>query len=281
MTIVYDVHKFVEEARTGSYSKKVLVEGDSWASNPFPNSTSLAMQVHEFDSFGYLLLNLAMPGDEAGAIFKSNGNQMKALKRLMSMPQWGDTFDLILLSASGNDVFGSEIVSKGYVKNKRDFPYLHGRELLTDSFYGVVSGVADGYQRFLRMRDTSGLNSATPVVTHVYSYFEPREVGTHLGPVVFNKKGWVKRHLKNQGITDRDEQYEIICEMLDALYRRLVRLESEFENFLVADTRQVLLKSGNPDTSLWADEIHPNKKGFKKLANQIRKAAQSRGLWKL
>ena len=66
---------------------------------------------------------------------------------------------------------------------------------------------------------------------------------------MFNK-GWIKVHLKHQGISDADEQYEIIVEMLDAFYRRMKRIEDKYNNFLVVDTRKVLMKQGMPDLDL-------------------------------
>jgi len=280
MASVRNIGEFTAALQEGSYSKKILVEGDSWVSHPFPGVSNLESQLDSFDSNGYLILNLAEPGDEASSIFKSHGKQMKRLKRLLHTEQWGDTFDLIFLSAAGNDIVGPEIVAKGYVKNKKDFPYLYGRELLTDNYYSVISEVVKGYQRFLQMRNNSALNGDTPVITHAYSYLTPREVGTHIGPIKFNK-GWIKRYLRNQGVNNGDEQYEIVVEMLDAFYRRLKKIEQDFENFLVVDTRKVLSKDGRPDMRLWYDEIHPNAMGFGKVARFIRKEAQAAGLWNL
>lgn len=200
---------------------------------------------------------------------------MKLLKKLIGTTNWGDKFDLIFLSAAGNDIIGPEIVSKGFVKNKRDFPYLIGRQLITDSFYAMIDQVVQGYRRFLALRNQS-LNENTPA--HTYSYLTPREGGTHLGPIKFNK-GWIKRHLKHQGIVEPAEQYDIVVAMLDAFYLRVSQLESEFARFLVVDTRNLLIKSGAPDPALWFDEIHPNDKGFKKLAQHIRHVATLKGYW--
>jgi hypothetical protein len=280
MTTVSDISEFTDELQNGFYSKKILVEGDSWVSHPFPTVTNISDQIDRFSSDEYLILNLAEPGDEAKEIFKSHGRQMKRLKGLLNTEQWGDTFDLIFLSAAGNDIVGPEIVSHGYVKNKRDFPNLFGKELITDNFYNSMSDVVSGYTRFLKMRDRSSLNEATPVITHVYSYLTPREVGTHMGPINFNK-GWIKKHLKHQGIKDGEEQYDIIIEMLDAFFRRVVKLENKFNNFLVVDTRKLLLKDGHPNTDLWFDEIHPTVKGFKKVTKYIRKVALDKGMWNL
>jgi hypothetical protein len=278
MAIVSDIFDFVEELQQGFYDYKLLIEGDSWVSHPFPGVDNLSIQFNDFKPQNALVLNIAEPGDEANAIFKAHGRQMKRLKRLLDTEQWGDRFDLIFLSAAGNDIVGPEIISRGYVKNKRDFPKLLGRELLTDNFYDVLSDVARGYERFLKLRNNSALNEATPVITHVYSYLTPREVGTHIGPLEFSK-GWIKRHLRHQGIRDEAEQYDIVVEMLDAFYRRLVLIEQKYANFLVVDTRTVLSKNGAPDPALWYDEIHPNSKGFRKVAQYIRKQARAKGLW--
>lgn len=278
MTVVRDISAFVDALQDGHYSKKILVEGDSWVSHPIvPN---LATHIDSFSTHEYLILNIAEPGDEANSIFRAHGKQMKRLKRLLHTEQWGDTFDLIILSAAGNDIVGPEICEKGYVKNKRDFPNLYGGELLTVNYYNMLTDVIKGYQRFLKLRNTSALNEKTPIITHVYSYLKPREVGTHIGPIKFNK-GWIKKHLKHQGITSKEEQYDIIVEMLDAFYRRLSRIESNYSNFLVVDTRKVLSKNNKPNMDLWYDEIHPNSQGFKKLAKHIRKSAQAAELWHL
>ena len=278
MTTVTNINEFADEWSNGLYSKKILIEGDSWVSHPL--ILNISEQIDAFDSSEYLILNLAEPGDEADAIFKSHGRQMKRLKRLLNLEQWGETFDLIFLSAAGNDIVGPEIVEHGFVKNKRDRPNLYGKELITDNFYNAMSNVGNGYRRFLKMRDSSILNEDTPVITHVYSYLTPREIGTQLGPIMFNK-GWVKKHLKHQGITDIDEQFEIIVEMLDSFHRRVIKLEDDFNNFMVVDTRKQLQKNGRPNLALWTDEIHPTSKGFKNVTKYIRKMAQQRNMWNL
>jgi hypothetical protein len=277
---VNDIYEFVDEWQAGHYSKKILIEGDSWVSHPFPGVTNLSAQIHDFNSNEYLILNIAEPGDEANAIFRANGRQMRRLKRLLNTTQWGEDFDLIFLSAAGNDIVGPEIIEKGYVRNKRDFSALIGRELLTPGFYAMLSKVAKGYERFLTLRNNTTLNENTPVITHVYSYLQPREVGAHIGPIIFNK-GWIKTHLKNQGIKDDDEQYDIVIEMLDAYYRRLKILEDQYDRFLVVDTRKLLLKQAKPNLDYWYDEIHPNSRGFKKIAKHIRKKAQAAGMWSI
>lgn len=268
MSVATDSYEFDTLLNDGLYTKRILIEGDSWVSHPqLPN---ISDQLTYGDAEDVAVLNLASPGDEASAIFKSYGRQMKLLKETLNTERWGFKFDLIFLSAAGNDIIGPEIISKGYVKNKREHPYLYGRELICDHFYLMLSNIAKGYSRFLKMRDSSELNSSTPVLTHSYSYLQPRNVGTHIGPIKISG-GWVKRHLSHLGIKDNDEQGEIINTMLDAFHDRVKEVEACSKNFVVLDLRRLLLKNGRPDVSLWHDEIHPNAKGFKKIGRYINK----------
>ena len=81
---VNDIYEFVDEWQAGHYSKKILIEGDSWVSHPFPGVFNLSSQIEQFNSNEYLLLNISEPGDEASSIFKARGKQMRRLKKLES-----------------------------------------------------------------------------------------------------------------------------------------------------------------------------------------------------
>jgi hypothetical protein len=279
MAVESDISTFYEAWKSGHYTKKILIEGDSWVSHPFPEVTNLSTQIDGFRTSDTLILNIAEPGDEAESIFAPHGRQMKRLKRLLHTDQWGETFDLILLSTGGNDIVGPEIKQRGFVMNKRDFPNVYGKDLLTRNFYQQVADVVTGYEGFLAMKADNEQNRKTPVITHTYAYLTPRKVGTHLGPIMFNE-GWISIHLGNQGITDPDEQYEIVVEMLDTFYREVRQLEASHDDFYVVDTRQVLLgQDGKPDPNLWSDEIHPNTSGFNKVAEFIRSDARREGMW--
>jgi hypothetical protein len=276
-----DPSDFFDAWTAGHYSKRILVEGDSWTGYPIPNLphdvTNIAIQIENLES-DWLGLNLSYFGDTAEAIFKARGRQMKLLKKVLKNPSWNSKFDLIFLSAAGNDIIGPDIITKGFVINKKDRPNLIGRELITDNFYDRVSEIASGYKRFLKLRDKDGDNAQTPVITHSYCYLKPRKVGISVGPFQFSS-GWLRRHLEHQNIHDEDEQYEILVEMLDAFYKRIKPLEKDFDHFLVVDTRKLLLKHGVPNLDYWHDEIHPKAKGFRKITRYIKKQATEAGLW--
>ena len=129
---------------------------------------------------------------------------MKKLKKMLKSTQHGEKFDLIFISAAGNDIIGPEIREIPLINNKRDFPGAYGRYLINLNFFNKLNKVIKGYQRFLTMLGTT-VNHSTPVITHTYAYLEPRKVGTHFFGIDFNR-GWIAQHLKHQGVKDRDEQ---------------------------------------------------------------------------
>lgn len=284
MTTVYRADDYYQEWQDGIYNKKILIEGDSWISHY--QVDNLAVQFDKATVHDGLILNLGVPGDNAGsnydnsdAVFLAGGRQMKILKKMLKSTQHGEKFDLIFISAAGNDVIGPEIREIPLINNKRDFPGTYGRDLLNLNFFGKMGKVISGYRRFLTMLGTT-VNSNTPVITHTYAYLEPRKVGTHFLGIKFNK-GWIAQHLEHQGVKDRDEQFEIVKEIFDRFYQHISVLQADFSQFLVVDTRRTLLKQGVPNTQWFHDEIHPTSAGFKKVFNKIRKEATDAGKWPL
>lgn len=284
MTTVYNPDDFFPAWQDGIYDKKILIEGDSWVSHP--QMENLARQFERATALDGLILNLGVPGDNAGsvygnsdAVFRANGRQMKKLKKILRDTQFGEKFDLIFISAAGNDVIGPEIREIPLINNKRDFPGTYGRDLLNLSFFGKMDKVIRGYRRFLKMLGTT-INSSTPVITHAYAYLEPRKVGTHFFGITFNR-GWIAQHLEHQGVRDRDEQFEIVKEIFDRFYQHISALQANFPQFLVVDTRRTLLRNGVPNSDWFHDEIHPTSAGFRKVFNKIRREAGNAGMWPL
>ena len=279
MTVVTSMDEFDDELRHHFYSKKIYIEGDSWVSHPL--ITDIGDHIDRLAPDDHLILNVAWHGDEARDIFDPRGAQFADMRSVLTSERWGDRFDLTFISAAGNDIIGPDILEHAYVRDKRQHPKLYGRELLADNYFDVVSDVVSGYERFLRMVRSSQLNARTPIITHAYSYLQPREAGTRFGPIKFGK-GWIARYLKQLGVRDEHEQYDIVVEMLDAFYGRLATLNGKFDRFMAVDTRRLLLKrDGTPDLRYWRDEVHPNDAGYRQLTRTIRERASDRGLWTL
>lgn len=264
--------EFYELVEEESSNKKILIEGDSWVSHPLVSN--LASQIDRLGQNNFNILNLAVPGDTVLSILDRHGHQYKKLTKLLVEGEFAYDFDMIFLSAAGNDIVGPEI--RYYVDEKRDNPGRYGRELLNDFFYKVVDQIRQDYERFLNLLQQSPLNQNTPLVTHAYSYLHARPVGTHILGYMANK-GWIFVYLEDKGITDQDEKNDVAAGMLKAFYDELSKIDRP--NFLIVDTLEVLCKNGKPDKDMFYDEIHPRSKGFKRVATKIRDDATAAGLW--
>lgn len=269
MPIANDETVFFEVLQENPDNGLTLVEGDSWTSHPF--LANLTTQIEIQSGYGFNILDLSYPGHTAGMMFGQGSPQLKQFRRLVSSRQHGYGFDWIVLSAGGNDIVGPEI--RTFVDRKTGSRY--GRELINGHFDRILERqIVAGYKRALRIVERSKLNAETPVVAHVYSYLRPRRKGTRLpvfGPNL--GEGWIAAYLDELGITDPDEQEDIMNAMLDRFHDRLVALEDEHSNFTVADTRRVLLRNGRPHVAWWSDEIHPTGEGFARVARRIMKNA--------
>jgi lysophospholipase L1-like esterase len=273
MPLVYSKEEFYDLEREESSNKNILVEGDSWVSHPLvPN---LARQIDSMGRNNFNVLNLGSPGDTVLGILNRHAGQYKLLQDLISDQQFGSKFDMIFLSAAGNDIIGPEI--RYYIDHIDDHPPdTEPEDLLNAGFHAVIKQIARDYKMFLDMRDASGLNAHTPVITHVYSYLQPRPKGTHVFGHQFND-GWISIYLNDKGVTKAVDQLRIARRMLE-LYRDSL-LSINANNFLVVDTLKVLTNQGVPDTSLFYDEIHPNRKGFDKVGKFIRTKARQANMW--
>ncbi|WP_133510707.1 hypothetical protein [Candidatus Thiosymbion oneisti] len=258
-------------------SKKILVEGDSWAAHPIVGG-SLNNQIEELGENDFGILDIAQPGDEASKMLKPGTRQRRKLDSLTTNELYLSVFDMIFLSAGGNDIIGEELL--GFVDRKVENPSKYGHKLINGKFNGAVSDVVLWYKDFLDSL-VGTPNEYAKVVTHCYSYLTPRPVSLPIPPfgIQFGN-GEIYRHLHGQGITDVDEMYDIVIYMLRYFRDQMKTLEDDHDNFVISDTLEVLLgPDGKPDMSLWYDEVHPNSKGFRLVATKIREDARARGCW--
>ena len=279
MPMCFSEDSFYDFLQTGggSYAtRKILIEGDSWVSHPQLHNLSRAL---DYDGNGdYGILNVASPGATAHEVFHRKSSSLRRLHRVLTTSRFGFTFDMILFSAGGNDIVGPEI--REFLLHKKDNPGKYGIELIDDEkFNAVIDHIIDDYRRIMDAIRSSSTNEYTPVITHTYCNLVPRKIGTHFGDIMFTR-GWVARYMEeDKGITDSDEQQEIIREMLVRFHNGVVDLQQEYYNFLAVDTLATLSVKGVPDTTLFHDEIHPNLKGFKKVFRRIKSVARSHDMW--
>jgi hypothetical protein len=251
---------------------KILVEGDSWVSHPLLRNLAHQLDLLGGDDFG--ILNLAVPGDTAANLLKRNGKQLKQIGQLIATKTHGYAFDLIFISAAGNDIVGEELLE--YVDDYND-SITEPAQLLNAKFDKAMDTAVKGYENLIKLRNKSGPNKKTPIVTQAYCYLKPRRVGTKFFGKQFGQ-GWIKQYLDPKGIPEAI-QAKLVVEMLSRFHDRLVELQEKYDNFHIVDTRKKLEKRGKPNVAWFYDEIHPTNEGFRRVASAIRKRMIDEDIW--
>jgi len=215
------------------------------------------------------MLDGATPGDTIKHISQISSN--RGLQRGLSKGD-GEKWDLILLSGGGNDLIdeaGSIIIDpeeRGSLKMDTPADYCHQSHLKA-----LIERITRGYRRIVELRDDPDApSSGVPIVCHTYDYPTPnnspaRFLGTGLlGP-------WLYRVFLNERIP-KEDWIDLADYMFEYLAQGILSLEGQLPNFHVVDTRNTIVraKPGKRDESGdWLNEIHPNSKGYAKLARRI------------
>jgi hypothetical protein len=281
MPIARDSMAFYEMVKLGeSFGRipryKILIEGDSWVAHPF--LTDLTTQLDMLGDDEFAILHLADPGHTAQEMFRKHGRkptgQLKRLDQVMHSARYGEHWDMIFISAGGNDIVGEEVTD---FVDDFDPNGPRGEALLNARFDAELEKVIAAYDNLLDVRRRSTINKETPIVTHVYGFVEPRQVGTKVFGASFGD-GWIKQYLDPKGIPQEDQR-DIVKGMLTRFRDALRKVEAANENFLVVDTLRTLAPRGIPNLEYWHDEIHPTGQGFRKVALKIRREARAAGFW--
>jgi hypothetical protein len=265
----------------------IYCEGDSWFSTPLamnlldwlvsPAPEDAEKGVPLFGTGG-LFFRTERSGDSASPQFAKPGRAMFTEKRLEDLVGWfkGFDFDLVLLSAGGNDLADRYL--------RETFGSLHGSNLSPEQAFDVVADsgryrqVRDAYRRCI-----TTFGDARPevrILAHTYAY--PRLVG-HAGDLTVGNVGvaavlrksvgpWIGPHvapaLAMDPANDGDELRQFVRLLVDGFESEVLRaLRDEFGAgcFDYVDLRHLL-----PRDADWFDEMHPTEEGFHTLAGVMR-----------
>ena len=242
MTVYWDESLMVEDHR----SPDVLAEGDSWFSYWIPGNGNL---VDRFDRDiwrnRYTILCLAYPGDEATRMV--DGNSRWVLQETLKAYS---TIKMMLFSGGGNDIAADNLLKllKPDCRGAKN-----SRACFREGQPGRRLGeIGQAYRDLVTIRDTCRPEAV--IVTHNYDY------------AVLGKKllwmAWLEPYLQLAGVPRRF-RVDIVAEVIDgleALFRSLRRPGFEF-----------VKTSGALKRADWANELHPNLNGFRKIARRFRK----------
>ena len=256
--------------------KYILAEGDSWfhigGLTGVGNARNLIDEI-TINGKQSQLLNMALTGDTVRRI--SESFESSNFKEMLKTKNW----DLLLLSAGGNDLIDALTEDLKYVvedktlsiiqssKNANSFKsYINEEDLNL-----LIDFVLSKYKAlFTFIQKTK--NKEVPIIIHTYDYPTPRDAPAEI--FVLKKGPWLYSafNKKKVPVKHRVEICNYIFKRLaDALLTLTTPNVANVANVYVVKTYDTLLRADSiPGNSYdWLNEIHPNAKGFEKLAKKI------------
>jgi lysophospholipase L1-like esterase len=250
----------------------VLTEGDSWfatvGDTGFGKPRNL-LDTISFNKIPTAIANLAMSGDTITNI--TNALLDGTLEDALNYRTW----NMILLSAGGNDLIDALTEKEKYMVNGRVLSILQTQKKPT-SFKSFINEpdlgflkdhIVSCYMKFNEFKQKSR-NIHTPVLLHTYDYPTPNKAPAEcLG---FNAGPWLFTAL-NAKYIDQKYWYEISDFLFYELSQLLESLIS-INGFHVVNTCNIINRAEKDQESSskdWLNEIHPNAKGLIKLGKKI------------
>jgi hypothetical protein len=266
-----DVYRLLKRHHLLDTTPVILCEGDSWFSTPLSMNLidQLVFATPEEEAAGKVFFG------KGGLFFRAEKSGDRALnmfteKNVNKLSKWYKAFDfdLVLLSAGGND-FVDEFLKKLF-KNKPVITVQQAVQLVIDS--GQYDKVLAAYRVFINKFISE--KPHIPIIAHTYDY--PVLLGkpanltlSNIGLIALFKKkvgDWISNHVEDS-LPNLNDQVEFAKQLIDNFESRILSpLAIEFNNnFSYVDLRNTLTED------LWFDEMHPSGLGFHKLAQKLKK----------
>jgi len=257
-----------DDVDLNAFALRLLAEGDSWFSLGSIPPHNLLMGL-EFEK-RVSVLNLAYPGDEVHKMFRRMWDYGAEFANWMTMRStW--RWDAILLSGGGNDLIAAfphllrTDIDPAHVDPARPHDLVDA-----DALAQLARYLVESYGGFVACRDRPGSpNANVPMIVHTYDYPTPNNTPA-LAFGVRISGPWM--YPLFNGRLPREAWQPLSDFLLDRVAETLLSLPGQLPNFHVVDTRNTLVRAeagANGDSNDWDNEIHPNKRGYRKLAAKV------------
>ncbi|PLC05585.1 hypothetical protein CY658_00375 [Variovorax sp. RO1] len=228
----------------------ILAFGDSWFWYPLPGGCLLNYLGDVVGARGHVILAKGMNGAETHDYV--DGKYRNAVRE--SLRLYGPTLSAVFISGGGNDFAGFNDLR----------PLLKtdcSAETLAAQCFRNGTG---GFDQFLvemdeQYRALIGLiytrtSVDCHIVMHSYDYAPPT------GEALFGREGWLRPALVDAGVVP--ELFKpCVDHLIDGFHGMLLNIaKGDPQHLHVVDSR------GTLGPSDWANELHPNGRGFKKIA---------------
>ena len=257
-----------DDVNPDRYETSYLAEGDSWFSAGALPSSNILYELRLPQRT--LVLSLARPGQTL--VHMSTISRSNFLKYYLTEERNTWKWTAILLSGGGNDLIDriGAIVQHGTGSNPAS--YINEDELST-----VCNEIVEGYKRIVAVRDVpNGMNNGVPIFLHTYDRVTPRDAPSRAG-VIPVAGPWLIDTLEECEIHDPRLQCAVADQVFDRLTNTLLSLQTQLPNFHVVATTGTLARADSGTTGNsrdWLNEIHANRRGYKKIAAKIATALQ-------
>ncbi|MEZ4331835.1 MAG: SGNH/GDSL hydrolase family protein [Myxococcota bacterium] len=248
------------------HARGVLVaEGDSWFDYPLYDVLVSLEDDHDF-----AIESVAHRGDRVESMAYADGQLDALCRRIEKVVRGGEIPRAILLSGGGNDLVG------------RPFELLldHARSPIAGLNESVVRGVIDeriflAYVHMISAITRLGdalTGHRIPIVTHGYAYAVPDGRG-FLGGWWVLPGPWLKPGFDAKGFHDVRQNARVVRTLIDRFHAMLERVAAlrGFGHVRYVDLRDTLSSDATWRRS-WADELHPSRSGFARVAKKIAEA---------
>jgi hypothetical protein len=262
-----EIDSTVAELDPRAYALRILAEGDSWFS--FGSWKLNSLLNHLRFARPAAIVTLAQPGDTIRHMADICTNP--ELDNWLSLPYSDIAWNAVLVSGGGNDVIDD--ARNGLIVPPSATPQPEkeaGEYIDAAALERTLAGVRESYAKIVELRDRPNSPCiGVPLVTHEYDFTTPRDAPAQF--LLARKGPWLYTAVTNAKIPP--SRWNAVSDyILAALGATLEGLEQALPNFHVARTLGTLERArpgttGNSND--WDNEIHPNRRGFDKLARVL------------
>lgn len=253
------------EFLTGRGRREVLfAEGDSWFDYPLHDVLSVLE-----DDYRYDVVDVATAGDRVEDMAYSTQQRRRHIRTLERMERRGQIPKAILLSGGGNDIAGDEFhmmlnhrSSASHGLNEQVAAGVIDQRLM-ESYAALIGWLSELCKR--------KFGRQIPVLVHGYDHGVPdgRGFASGWGPL---PGPWLRPGFDRKGYENEREMKAIVKSLINRFNDSLEALAQAgaFAGVVhYVDLRDTLKRGPTTYKDWWANELHPTKRGFKKVAKEF------------